>query len=119
MGCSETENIEVHHIRALKRKINSNGIMSIINKKGKRVSGIAAVLTTVRRKQLPLCAKHHLEFEKGNYSQLDYGKLTKVLNSNNSEACALPIPKEYDFLPILKGENFTMENKIKKKGTLK
>lgn len=119
MGCSETENIEVHHIRALKRKINSNGIMSVINKKGKRVSGIAAVLTTVRRKQLPLCAKHHLEFEKGNYSQLDYGKLTKVLNSNNSEAFALPIPKEYDFLPILKGEDFTMENKIKKKGTLK
>jgi len=91
MGCSETENIEVHHIRALKRKINSNGIMSVINKKGKRVSSIAAVLTTLRRKQLPLCTKHHLKFEKGNYSQFDYGKLTKVLNNNNIEAFALPI----------------------------
>jgi len=113
LGCDVTKNIEVHHIRALKRKIDNNGVKSIVNMQGKRVTGLTAVLSMLRRKQLPLCSNHHLEFEKGIYSQLDYEKLSTVLN-HNSRAFPLPMPKNSDFLPILKGECYTVEKKSKK-----
>jgi hypothetical protein len=32
---------------------------------------LAAVLTAMHPKQLPLCTKHHLEFESHKYSELD------------------------------------------------
>jgi hypothetical protein len=60
-GCEATENIQVHHIKALQRSTsNKDGTKSFLDIKGKRVSGIPAVLTMLRRKQLPLCSKHHL-----------------------------------------------------------
>jgi len=74
------------------------------------VSGLRAVLTTLRRKQIPLCSKHHLEFEKGHYSQLDYESLREVMARNN-QAFPLPVPTNKDFLPILDGKDFTVEKK--------
>lgn len=103
-GCLESENIEVHHIRRLHRKINKNGIISVLDIKGKRVTGLAAVLTSINRKQIPLCRKHHLEFESGVFSPLDYSKLNKVLLN-------IPKPKLGDFKPIFDGEDYTTEEK--------
>jgi hypothetical protein len=113
LGCKVTKDIEVHHIRALNRKVNNNGVKSILNMEGKRVTGLPAVLSMLRRKQLPLCSNHHLEFKKGIYSQLDYEKLSTVLN-HNSRSFPLPMPKNSDFLPILRDEDFTVEKKAKK-----
>jgi len=59
-GCNETESIEVHHIVRLHRKVDSDGDTSVIDRKGKRVRGLLAILTMLNRKQLPLCRKHHL-----------------------------------------------------------
>jgi retron-type reverse transcriptase len=102
--CLESENIEVYHIRRLYRKVNNDGIISVLDMKGNRVTGLAAVLTSINRKQIPLCRKHHLEFESGVFSPLDYSKLNKVLLN-------IPKPKLGDFKPIFDGEDFTTEKK--------
>lgn len=93
--------------------MDNNGVKSILNMEGKRVTRLPAVLSMFRRKQLPLCSNHHLEFEKGIYSQLDYDKLSTVLN-RNSKSFPLSMPKNSDFIPILRGENFTVEKKAEK-----
>lgn len=64
--------------------------------KGNRVTGLAAVLTSINRKQISLCHKHHLEFESGVFSPLDYSKLNRVLLN-------IPKPKLGDFKPIFDG----------------
>ena len=46
----------------------------------KRLSGISAILSAVNRKQIPLCSRHHLEFEVGKYSPLDVNFLKKIYN---------------------------------------
>jgi Type II intron maturase len=104
--CQESENIEVHHIRRLHRKINKDGNISILDMKNNRVTGLAAVLTSINRKQIPLCCKHHLEFELGVFFPLDFSKLNKVLLN-------IPKPKLGDFKPIFDGEDYTTEKKIK------
>lgn len=63
-GCTETE-IQVHHIRKLHRKTKSDGKITIKTVDGKRVSGVAALLSAINRKQLPLCGEHHREIENG------------------------------------------------------
>lgn len=104
MGCTETENIQVHHIRKSHRKIEKDGKVSVVNAQGKRVTGLAAILTTINRKQLPLCFKHHLGFERGVFSDLDFEKLREVLGG-------IPKPNEGDFRPIFEGESFTASTK--------
>lgn len=103
--CSETSNIEVHHVRRLNRKVEKNGIVSVLNIKGERVKGLAAIMTTLNRKQLPLYRKHHLEFESGKFSPLDYSKLTSVLGK-------IPKPKDSNFEPIYKKESFSLEKNV-------
>jgi len=76
--CINTD-VEIHHIRKLGRKKVEGGTISVITKKGKRVSGIGALLSAMNRKQLPLCKKHHLEFENGCFYPLDNEYLSKVL----------------------------------------
>jgi len=110
LNCKETNDIEVHHVRALERNVNKDGIRSVVDIKGTRVKGLPAVLTAINRKQMPLCTKHHLEFERGEYSQLDYVKLSAVLNRNSTKF-PLPVPKDSDFIPILKGDVFSFEEK--------
>ena len=99
-GCSvkdgqKTENIEVHYVRRLHRKIEKDRTISVINSQGKRVRSLAAVMTSLNQKQLTLCRKHHFEFEAGKYSSLDHSKVSLVLGK-------IPKPKGWYFEPILK-----------------
>lgn len=72
--------IEIHHVKKLHRKVDSSGQVSILNRKGKRVRGLGAILSANNGKQLPLCKKHHREFEFGKYSPLDTGYLSSFYN---------------------------------------
>lgn len=101
-GCEETEHIEVHHIDRLHRKVSSDGRTSVLDRKGKRVKGLPAILTMLNRKQMPLCHKHHLEFEGGKFSELDYDKLQSILGN-------VPRPKSSDFEPIFDGKPDNIE----------
>ena len=47
LGCEETENIQVHHIRRLHRKVEKDGKISVLDIKGNRVTGVGAALTTI------------------------------------------------------------------------
>ena len=86
----------------LHRKVDSNGGTSVIDRKGKRVKGLPAILTMLNRKQLPLCRKHHLEFEKGIFSNLDTGKVKSALGK-------VPTPKKSDFKPVFTGDPYFIE----------
>ena len=77
--CNNTD-IEIHHIARLHRTVKNNRLRTVLDRKGRRVKGIQAIMTSVRRKQLPLCKTHHLEFEKGIFSELDYNRLNNALN---------------------------------------
>jgi len=78
-GCQNTD-IEIHHIKKLGRRIDSNGKINVLTSNNKRLYGISAVLSAVNRKQIPLCSLHHLEFEAGEYSSLDKEFFKKVYN---------------------------------------
>lgn len=93
-------------MRRLHRKVEKDGMISVINIQGKRVRGLAAVMTSMHRKQLPLCCKHHLEFEAGKFSPLDYSKLSSVLGK-------IPKPKDSYFEPIFKGNDFCLDNSLR------
>jgi len=58
-GCTN-DNIEVHHVRALKRTRKGFTIESISNK-GKSIKGLSMIESALKRKQIPLCKKHHAE----------------------------------------------------------
>jgi len=108
-ACNATSNIEVHHIRRLHRRLQKDGKISVLDRKSRRVKGLPAVLTSINRKQLPLCHRHHLDFEAGIYHPLDYSKLNFVLN-RNSQQFRLPMPKDGDFKPIFDGLDYTIQN---------
>jgi hypothetical protein len=84
LNCTNTD-IEVHHVKRLACKITSDGITTILNRKGVR---ICAFLSAVNRKQLPFCSFHHRKFEKEEYLQLNLKYLKETLN--------IPVPKEYN-----------------------
>lgn len=46
LGCTNTD-IQVHHMKKLHRKVDRSGRISVLNRKGKRVVGLAAVLTAM------------------------------------------------------------------------
>lgn len=52
--CGSTENIEMHHLRH-------------IRKMGKRVRGFAKLMASINRKQVPLCQPHHVAVHSGKY----------------------------------------------------
>jgi hypothetical protein len=54
------ENIEIHHVKRLHREIDENG-MVIIKGRSKKLRGWKAVEAGLKRKQVPLCRKHHKE----------------------------------------------------------
>jgi hypothetical protein len=58
------ENIEIHHVKRLHREIDENG-MVIIKGRGKKLRGWRAIEAGLKRKQVPLCRKHHTELHKG------------------------------------------------------
>lgn len=115
--CHETEGIEVHHIRKLHRRVNRDGIISVLSRDGKRITGLAAVLSSLNRKQIPLCQKHHLDFEAGRFHPLDYSKISSVLN-RSSTTFKTAMPKDGDFKPIFDGRDYTLHKKFSKKNEL-
>jgi hypothetical protein len=78
-GCYITD-VEIHHIRKLGRRKDDQGKTSVINRHGRKVKGITAMLSCINRKQIPLCPKHHLEFEKGLFSEVDTDFLGNLYN---------------------------------------
>jgi retron-type reverse transcriptase len=78
-GCYITD-VEIHHIRKLGRRKDDLGKTSVINRHGRKVKGITAMLSCINRKQIPLCPKHHLEFEKGLFSEVDTDFLGNLFN---------------------------------------
>ena len=78
-GCSNT-NIEIHHVKKLGRRIISDGKITVVTSNNKRLSGVAAILSAINCKQIPLCSFHHLEFETGIYSALDKNLFKKIYN---------------------------------------
>lgn len=83
-GCFNTD-IEIHHVKKLGRRVDSNEKIEMLTSNNKRLSGISAILSAVNRKQIPLCSLHHLEFETGNYSPLDVDFFEKICNVDCSK----------------------------------
>jgi retron-type reverse transcriptase len=102
--CNNTD-IEIHHIARLHRTVKNDGLRTVLDRKGRRVSGIQAIMTSVRRKQLPLCKAHHLEFEKGTFSELDYNKLNNVLNKKG-KSFSFPT----SFKSVFEGKSYKMKS---------
>jgi hypothetical protein len=69
-NCNETENIEVHHIRKLYRNVDKNNRV-IVKNKSRKISGLRAIESSLKRKQIPLCPKHHRDWHNGNLSKSD------------------------------------------------
>lgn len=63
--------------------------IDFVNEKGRRIRGMAAFISAMRRKQMPLCKKHHIEFEAGKLSELDVDYLKHLLNTNIPDGPAL------------------------------
>jgi hypothetical protein len=59
-GCFNTD-IQIHHERKLHRSQSGCDKFTVVNKHGRRVQGLSALLSSMNRKQLPLCSHHHLE----------------------------------------------------------
>lgn len=88
----------------LYRIVKKNGLRTVLNRKKVRVKVIQAIMTSVRRKQLPLCKAHHLEFEKSIFSELEYNKLNNVLNKKAS----LFFPT--NFKSVFEGKSYEMKS---------
>lgn len=57
--CKSTENVQMHHIKALKSEYN------------KKVSGFTKVMIAMNRKQIPVCQNCHIKIHKGLYDGLN------------------------------------------------
>lgn len=78
-GCLNTD-IQIHHERKLHRSQSGSDKFTVVNKHGRKVQGRSALLSSMNRKQLPLCSHHHLEFERGYFSDLDRSFLKNLYN---------------------------------------
>ena len=65
-GCTNKDNIEIHHVRHLKRKDSQNFIT--LQGQKKRLKGWEALSAGQKAKQLPLCRKHHKLLHQGKIS---------------------------------------------------
>jgi len=93
----------VYHRKKLHRKVEKDRKTSILNKFGRRVKCLTVVLFSINRKQVFLSPKYHLGIEKkGNFVNLNYNKLVRILNRNN-EKFPLSKSKDLDFKPIFGG----------------
>ena len=59
--CGETENIEMHHVRHI-RKI------------GEKVKGFTLVMAKINRKQIPVCRACHVNIHNGKYDGKKLGE---------------------------------------------
>jgi hypothetical protein len=63
-GCTTPhDNIEMHHVKHLNRQVDENG-HRIIKGVGKKIVGWQALVAGQKRKQIPLCRKHHHDLHK-------------------------------------------------------
>jgi len=69
-GC-ENRDIEMHHISKLERMMDHFGNISVVTRKGRRVTGTEAFKVAVNRKQIPLCKAHHTDLHNGHISFQD------------------------------------------------
>ena len=76
-GCTNTD-IEVHHIRALKR-IKHGYFVESIKSKNKSLRGSSKIESALNRKQIPLCREHHAQWPKLEKSQIDNFYLRNVV----------------------------------------
>jgi retron-type reverse transcriptase len=75
-GCLNVD-IEVHHIRALRRSRHGYTIESIKSGK-KKLVGAAMIESALSRKQMPLCHEHHMQWHKLGKPQLRKGYIKKT-----------------------------------------
>ena len=68
-GCTNKD-IEVHHVRALRRSKHGYLVESI-KSKNKSLKGSSKVESALNRKQIPLCRSHHANWHKLQKSQID------------------------------------------------
>lgn len=61
VNCGATKNIEIHHIRKLK-------------KKNPKLKGIDRIMSTLNRKQVPLCSQCHKNIHRGTYDGVNLRK---------------------------------------------
>jgi hypothetical protein len=78
-GCSNID-IEIHYVKKISKRITSNGKINVLTSNNKQLSGLNAILSVVNHKQIPFCSLHHLEFETGQYSNLNTLVLKKIYN---------------------------------------
>lgn len=78
-GCQHSE-IEWHHVSHLKRMKDNLGNISVVTRKGKRVTGVDAFKVAFNRKQIPLCKMHHSELHnnKISYSDINWEYVKEV-----------------------------------------
>jgi len=69
-GC-ENPNVEWHHVNKLNRMKDHFGNISVVTKKGRRVTGTEAFQVAFNRKQIPLCKNHHNDLHNKKISHQD------------------------------------------------
>ena len=68
------------NVDCTENKLGEN-TFTIVNKHGRRVQKLAALASATNRKQLPLCSKHHIEFENGIFSDLNATFLKSIFTT--------------------------------------
>lgn len=75
VNCTNSD-IEVHHVRALRRK-KKGFLIESIKSGNKTLKGYSMVESALSRKQIPLCREHHKEWHKLNPKDIDKKYLRK------------------------------------------
>lgn len=78
-GC-ENRDIEWHHVSKLNRMSDHLGRVSVITKKGRRVTGTDAFKVAFNRKQIPFCKAHHTDLhnKKLSFSEINWEYVKEV-----------------------------------------
>ena len=76
VGCTNTD-IEVHHVRAL-RRTKKGYLVESIKSGSKTLKKTAMIESALSRKQIPLCKEHHREWHKLNPNMIDSRYLRKI-----------------------------------------
>ena len=84
-GC-ETFDIEWHHVSKLNRMEVSFGNVSVVTKKGKRVTGTDAFRVVFNRKQFPLCNTHHADLHR---KRLSFSEINGIMSRRFLKAILL------------------------------
>lgn len=80
VGCNNKKNIQMHHVKALNRKVLGYIVTSVSTTKNRKSTGLSKIESALNRKQIPLCIQHHNEWHKG---KIGVGDLdTEYANQN-------------------------------------